>query len=134
MSENKNISEELPELLSPTPSRFPHEVFESAPVSSPKSSIEDRIQRAYVDRLETRFQKMRKLYIRRDWTSLRQECSHLRSSASSFGFNKIKELAEKAENSLEAKSSSRAQVLPGVKTSIHDLFLELDSTIIGRLH
>lgn len=92
--------------------------------------IQNRLRRRYIDRLAQRLRKMRRDLIARNWNDLKSECIQLKNNVESFGFSELRDLAEKAEESIPTSFlASRALIPSEAKRSLDQLLTEMDRLI-----
>lgn len=98
---------------------------------SVSSEVQVRVTKGYLERLNQRVNRMRKLYAEREWPLLREECLHLKNSATGFGFPDLAQLATRLDDALSNPENSRAKVMIEVKTAAESLFLAIDDILIA---
>lgn len=100
--------------------------------SQKHSEIHDRVQRGYIERLQLRVKKMRKLLVERSWNELRLECAHLKNTAAGFGLPDIAEMAGAIESTIPASGVGPATTLPETRKAAEILFITIDSLHLNR--
>ena len=103
----------------------------SSPVST-QNEIQERIQRGYLERLDKRIRKMRKLLTERDWHTLRVESIHLKNTAAGFGLPQLTQLAAGLEAAIPEKDISKATPLPNARQAAEALFTAIDQVLVNR--
>lgn len=95
--------------------------------------IDQRIGNSYLNRLSLRSRNLRLLFTRKDWTKLKSECSHIRSTARIFGYHNLAEAAETVEKNLPTKNPNlHLPVTHKTRESISALFSEMDRILSVR--
>ena len=92
--------------------------------------IEGRLRRGYLDRLDLRVKKIRKLLIERNWEKLKDECVALSTRGDSFGFQEVVSLADQAQRAIPAGRISRAATPPRAKEFAEALLTAIDSILV----
>lgn len=95
------------------------------------NEVQSRVRKGYLDRLNDRSKKMRKLYVERKWIELRTECTHLKNTASSFGFPSITHLAKEVEGTIPTELTSRAKSPPRARKTVEELLSAIDHILIA---
>jgi HPt (histidine-containing phosphotransfer) domain-containing protein len=90
------------------------------------SEIQERVRKGYINRLHDRVQKMRRNLADRNWQELRQECVHLKTTATTFDLPDLAGLAAKVERAIPESCRSSATGLPEAKEAAENLFSEVD--------
>lgn len=91
--------------------------------------IQERLKRRFLDRLAQRVKRMRKQLLERHWQDLVVECRQLRESGDTFGFERIKNLAQAAEATLPKGEVLRARPLPTARQAVEALITEIDDIL-----
>ena len=94
------------------------------------NEIHDRIKKGYLNRLDGRVKRMRKLFVERNWQQLRVESIHLKNSASNFGFPALMQVAQKVEESIPESVVSRAHTIPNAHRAVEDLLSTIDQILV----
>lgn len=101
----------------------------SQPASLIPNEIHERIKKGYIERLLDRQKKMRRLLAERQWQELKTECSHIRDTAQTFGFQNLSQLAQSVEQEIPDHDISRAHHFPKAHSAADHLFLEIDALL-----
>ena len=94
--------------------------------------IQERVKSGYIERVSTRLKKMRKQFMDRDWTALKQEASHLAEGAQNFGYPTISEEVLKAIDTLNSSQLSRTTINTEAKVAMESLFKKLDRFLVEQ--
>lgn len=92
--------------------------------------IDERLRRRYMDRLEQKVKKLRKLLVERNWEDLRSECGHLASSGETFGFPGLTQLAVSVQRSIPQGKIPRAATPGLARESAEALISAVDEVLI----
>ena len=92
--------------------------------------INERLKRRYLERLNQRVRRLRKLVIDRNWEDLRTECYQLANTGDNFGFPELTSLAESAYKAIPQGKISRATTPLHAKKMVENLINTIDSTLI----
>ena len=93
-------------------------------------TAQNRVKRLYLERMNSRVKKIRKLLAERNWTELRTEFGHVKSTASGFGFPDLTECAAYAEETIPPGEISRASYLPATIEATEQLLSRIDTILI----
>ncbi len=97
-----------------------------------RNEIESRLRRRYLDRLNLKVKKLRKLVIDRNWEELRSECGQLAHSGEVFGFRKLTHLAHTTQTAIPSGKLFRATTPGSAKESAEALISEADRILIDN--
>lgn len=92
--------------------------------------IDERLRRRYMDRLELKVKKLRKLLVERNWEDLRNECGQLASSGETFGFPGLTQLAVSVQNSIPQGKIPRAATPTSARENTEALITAVDDVLI----
>lgn len=94
------------------------------------AEIEERVKQRYLDRLAIRVKRVRKQLSERNWEDLRTECHQVSSSAKSFGFYHLSQLAANAEEAMPPDHIPRAAVMPEARRAVDRLIAAIDDILV----
>ncbi len=92
--------------------------------------IDERLRRRYLDRLNKRMKKLRKLIVERNWEELRIECGQLANSGETFGFENLTSLAISTQDAIPLGKVSRAATPTHAKEMAESLITAIDAILI----
>lgn len=92
--------------------------------------IDARLRRRYLDRLNQRMKRLRKLVIERNWDDLKSECSQLATSGETFGFDNLTHLAVATQDAFPKGKVSRAATPTEAKEMAETLISAIDAVLI----
>lgn len=96
------------------------------------SDIQERLKRRFLDRLAERGKSLRRSAVDRDWATLREECRHVASGGETFGFNGLKDLADRVAAAIPRDVIPRFHNLPEVRAAAEQLIQHIDSLLSTR--
>lgn len=104
------------------------------PTQQPQNpkEIDARLRRRYLDRLETRVKRLRRLLVERNWEELRSECEHLAVTGETFGFRDLTDLAMETHNMMPPGRISRAATPLRAKERAESLITAVDALLVER--
>ncbi len=102
----------------------------TTPHPASATEIDERLRRRYLDRLELRVKRLRKLLVERAWEELRLECCQISHSAESFGFSSLTALAFVAQSAIPAGRILKAATPLHAKATTETLIACIDQILI----
>lgn len=94
--------------------------------------ISDRVRHGYLDRLEGRATRMKRLLMERRWGELYEETQTIQSSAKSFEFGDLSDLAAEFNERLGKIVSSRQPLDIDSKRILDKLMEKIDTLLVER--
>lgn len=96
-----------------------------------RAEIHDHVRRRFLENLERRLKNLRKLYVDREWNTLRSEVQSLAGTAPQFGLGAVALSADRVLSFLPPGNLSSARTLPEASRELELLFSTIDTTLVS---
>ena len=98
-------------------------------MSSSRHEIQERLRKRFLDRLSVRMRRLRRELIERNWPVLKAECRSIGGTGTTFGFERLSNLATKVDQLIPDGDVSRAQTIPDARHAVEELIVAIDSVL-----